>query len=144
MPRLDAARERVWTNTAPFDALIALATQGAAPSFTSGTGHQRKPTPWTVFGGPLVSAPWGSDNGLPLAIMVAAAPGRDQSALAIAEHLEAAAPPLSAPTPFIQATPSRWRPPPRQRSPASQQRQPRSVHELHAPRTPRETRQRRH
>jgi aspartyl-tRNA(Asn)/glutamyl-tRNA(Gln) amidotransferase subunit A len=49
-----------------------------APMGLSTTGDQTYLTPWTALGGPLVSLPAGhSPEGMPLGILLAAAPGRD-------------------------------------------------------------------
>ena len=98
--RLRAARARFWAAAAGYDALLAPPAPGAAPPRDQGTGYQHLLTPWTVFGGPLVCLPWGTDAaGRPLAVMLAGRPGRDGALLALAADLEAAAPPRLAPAP---------------------------------------------
>jgi hypothetical protein len=69
-----------------FGLLLACAVPGGAPTRAGGTtGYQHLLTPWTVFGGPLVSLPWGVDaDGLPLSVMLAGAPGTDALVLAAA------------------------------------------------------------
>jgi aspartyl-tRNA(Asn)/glutamyl-tRNA(Gln) amidotransferase subunit A len=61
-----------------FDFLVTLPTDTSAPKGLETTGNPKFTTPWTVLGGPLVVIPVGLDQkGLPLAIMLAAAPGKD-------------------------------------------------------------------
>jgi Asp-tRNA(Asn)/Glu-tRNA(Gln) amidotransferase A subunit family amidase len=97
--RLHDARSAFWDAVSGFDALIACAVPAVAPPRAGGTtGYQHLLTPWTVFGGPLVVLPWGSDDdGLPLSVMLAGAPGTEAALLSMAEALERLAPPLRRP-----------------------------------------------
>ncbi|HSU80602.1 MAG TPA: amidase family protein, partial [Candidatus Angelobacter sp.] len=71
-----------------FDYLLTLPTDSAAPEIET-TGNPKFTTPWTVLGGPLVVIPVGLDrDGLPLAIMLAAAPGKDRELLQNSISLE--------------------------------------------------------
>ena len=98
MARLDAARASFWDGMAEFEVLLTLPVPEGAPLIGETTGFQDWLTPWTVFGGPLVSLPWGLDSiGRPRAVMLAGRPGADSALLTFAAALEQAAPPLPAP-----------------------------------------------
>jgi Asp-tRNA(Asn)/Glu-tRNA(Gln) amidotransferase A subunit family amidase len=103
--RLHAARDAYWDAVSGFGLLLACAVPGGAPTRAGGTtGYQHLLTPWTVFGGPLVSLPWGVDaDGLPLSVMLAGAPGTDALVLAAAARLARDAPPLPVPAPAQDA-----------------------------------------
>lgn len=87
--RIEAARRQVWRALAGHDAIVLQPAPAAAPEGFRNTGDQSYQTPWTAFHGPLVTVP-GRFNaqGLPLATMVGAAPGRDTTAIAIADILQ--------------------------------------------------------
>jgi Asp-tRNA(Asn)/Glu-tRNA(Gln) amidotransferase A subunit family amidase len=96
--RLAAATAAFWPAMARFDALLTLVTPAAAPPIAGGTGYMAMLVPWTVFGGPLLCLPWGTDaRGLPLSVMFAARPGAEALLLGLAETLAPLAPPLPAP-----------------------------------------------
>ncbi|MEM6547450.1 MAG: amidase [Pseudomonadota bacterium] len=96
--RLDAARADFWAGVAGFDVLLTLPVPEGAPLIGETTGFQDWLTPWTVFGGPLISLPWGLDSvGRPCAVMLAGHPGADTELLTIAAALEQEAPPLPPP-----------------------------------------------
>lgn len=98
--RLASARAAFWEAARGYDVLIAPPTPGAAPERDGTTGFQHMLTPWTVFAGPLVALPWGSNSdGLPLSVMLAAPPGDDGRVLAIADALARLAPRLREPRP---------------------------------------------
>jgi Asp-tRNA(Asn)/Glu-tRNA(Gln) amidotransferase A subunit family amidase len=94
--RLREARMRFWEAMSAFDVLVAPPVPATAPRIDGGTtGYQHMLTAWTVFGGPLLSLPWGVDAaGLPLAVMLAGRPGSDDRVLAVGAQLEHAAPPM--------------------------------------------------
>ncbi len=106
---LSAARQLLATETAAFwdrldavEAVLTLPVPQTAPLMDGTTGFQHWLTPWTVFGGPLVSVPWGVDEqGLPRAVMLAGRPGEDKGLLALAAALHARAPVL--PEPLLPA-----------------------------------------
>lgn len=86
------ARTTFWHAAEGYDLLLAHPVPGAAPLGLTTTGDQSYLTPWTALGGPLVSLPCGVDpDGLPLGMLLAAAPGRDsflvETAIALAPHL---------------------------------------------------------
>ncbi len=88
--RLELARDRVWRALDGFDGLLLQPVPDTAPMGLETTGDQSYLTPWTAFGGPLVVVPGElSTEGLPLAAMVAAAPGRDRVAIGIGIALQA-------------------------------------------------------
>lgn len=97
--RLGAARTHFWAAMSAFDVLVAPPVPAVAPRIDGGTtGYQHMLTAWTVFGGPLLSLPWGVDAaGLPLAVMLAGPPGSDDRVLAVGAQLERAAPPMPRP-----------------------------------------------
>ncbi|MEU4311126.1 amidase [Nocardia sp. NPDC024068] len=82
-----ALRAARWSQLAGVDAVLTLPAPGPAPD-RSTTGSAAYLIPWTAFHGPLVVVPGERDAaGLPLATMVAAAPGADRTALAVATRL---------------------------------------------------------
>jgi aspartyl-tRNA(Asn)/glutamyl-tRNA(Gln) amidotransferase subunit A len=84
---LRAARERYWAGLRGIDAVLALPVPGPAPN-RSTTGPADYLIGWTAFHGPLVVVPSAlSSSGLPLATMIAAAPGADRQALQAATAL---------------------------------------------------------
>ncbi len=69
---------KFWAAVSEFDLLLAYPVPGAAPNGLKTTGDQSYLTPWTAMGGPLFSLPSGQDtDGMPLSVLLAAAPGRD-------------------------------------------------------------------
>ena len=81
---LDAAADRFWTAAARVDALIFPAAPDVAPAGMK-TGDPRFIVPFTAFGGPIVSVPVGfGAGGLPLGLMLIAAPGSDAPLATIA------------------------------------------------------------
>jgi fatty acid amide hydrolase 2 len=87
--RLDRTRDRLWESLRDFDALLLQPVPETAPRGLSSTGDQSYQTPWTAFHGPLAVVPGRfSDDGLPMAAMIAAAPGNDALAIGIASELE--------------------------------------------------------
>lgn len=96
---LSMARADFWLQLKGIDVVLTLAVPDGAPLMNGTTGFQDWLTPWTVFGGPLVCVPWGLDSlGRPKSIMLAAHPGDDLQALAVAQHLEQLAPIMPRPT----------------------------------------------
>ncbi len=82
-------RGNVWHALADCDAILTLPVPASAPEGFSTTGPAAYLIPWTALLGPLVVMPGGLDrHGLPLATMLAAAPGRDHALMALAERLE--------------------------------------------------------
>lgn len=76
--KITRAKEAMTDIFQRFDCLLTLPTDTAAPKGLETTGNPKFTTPWTVLGGPLVVVPVGlNQKGLPLAIMFAAAPGKD-------------------------------------------------------------------
>lgn len=97
---LATAKQAFWQAMAGVDAILTLPVPDAAPKRDGSTGFQDWLTPWTVFGGPLVSLPWGLDRlGRPRAVMLAGKPGADLPLLDLAARLEQAAPIIPAPVP---------------------------------------------
>jgi len=85
-------RAEFWRHFHLFDLLLSFPVPDIAPIGLSTTGDQTYLTPWTALGGPLVSLPAGrGPEGMPLGILLAAAPGRDaflvQTATQMAAHL---------------------------------------------------------
>lgn len=92
------AKADFWLQLTGIDFVLTLPVPDAAPLIDGTTGFQDWLTPWTVFGGPLVCLPWGLDKlGRPKSIMLAAHPGHDMQALAMAQRLEQLAPLLEPP-----------------------------------------------
>ena len=83
---LAAARTAFWSAIAAFDALIFPAAPDTAPVGMA-TGPAHFIVPFTALGGPIVSIPCGIDQGMPLGVMVVAAPGADRLLLDIAERI---------------------------------------------------------
>ena len=100
---LSLATQTFWQYLDGVDIVLTLPVPDAAPLMGGSTGFQDWLTPWTVFGGPLVCLPWGLDSiGRPRSVMLAAHPGQDFNALAMAKHLEQLAPLM--PRPRLPAT----------------------------------------
>jgi aspartyl-tRNA(Asn)/glutamyl-tRNA(Gln) amidotransferase subunit A len=96
--RLALGGDALWQSAAAFDGLLLLPTTGEAPAGFATTGNQDLLTPWTAFGGPLFVVPVQlSKNGLPLAVMVATAPGFDQTALQLGARVGDVVPALPSP-----------------------------------------------
>lgn len=66
-------------------ALIAPATNGVAPPAVEGTGWNGPQALWALVGFPAIAIPTGLAEGLPIGVQAAAAPGREDIVLAIAE-----------------------------------------------------------
>jgi len=97
---LDAARMAFCRQMQEVDVILTLPVPDGAPLIDGTTGFQDWLTPWTVFGGPLVSLPWGLDSlGRPRAVMLAGHPGDDLRLLSVAASLESKAPPIPRPQP---------------------------------------------
>ncbi len=95
---LAEARAGFWEQVADLDIILSLPVPEGAPLLDGTTGFQDWLTPWTVFGGPLLTLPWGLDGlGRPRAVMLAGPIGRDPEVLAVAAHLERMAPKLPQP-----------------------------------------------
>lgn len=95
---LRKAKEDFWQVMEAVDVILTLPVPEGAPRLGDSTGFQDWLTPWTVFGGPLVSLPWGLDRlGRPCAVMLAGKPGTDLALLDVVEQLEASAPAMPAP-----------------------------------------------
>lgn len=76
--RIAEARARFWAAFQGVDLILACPTPGPAPAGFKTTGDQSYLTPWTTLGGPLTAIPSGLDAaGLPLGLLLAAAPGQD-------------------------------------------------------------------
>ena len=81
---LDAARDRVHGAMNRFDALLFPAAPDVAPAGMK-TGDPRFIVPFTALGGPIISIPVGAGTGgLPLGLLLAAAPGSDAALAAMA------------------------------------------------------------
>lgn len=95
---LTQAKHEFWQRHADVDAILTLPVPDGPPFIDGTTGFQDWLTPWTVFGGPLVCLPWGTDRlGRPRSVMLAAHPGKDAALLDIAAALERLSPPLPRP-----------------------------------------------
>lgn len=95
---LSEAKQAFWAGLEGVDMILTLLVPEGAPLIDGTTGFQDWLTPWTVFGGPLVCLPWGTDRlRRPLSVMLAARPGQDHQLLAKAARLERASPPIPAP-----------------------------------------------
>jgi Asp-tRNA(Asn)/Glu-tRNA(Gln) amidotransferase A subunit family amidase len=93
------AKSDFWAGISDIDIILTMAVPDGAPLIDGTTGFQDWLTPWTVFGGPLITLPWGLDSlGRPLSVMLAAHPGHDATLLGVAAALESVAPTLPAPT----------------------------------------------
>ncbi len=99
---LALAHSAFWRQMQEVDVLLTLPVPEGAPLIDGTTGFQDWLTPWTVFGGPLVSLPWGLDSlGRPRAVMLAGHPGDDLRLLSVAASLEQSAPPMPRPEPPV-------------------------------------------
>lgn len=99
--KLADTKDAFWGYMAPADVILTLPVPEGAPLLDGTTGFQDWLTPWTVFGGPLVSLPWGLDAlGRPRAVMLAGPSGSDTMVLQVAARLEKYAPPLVRPKVF--------------------------------------------
>jgi aspartyl-tRNA(Asn)/glutamyl-tRNA(Gln) amidotransferase subunit A len=79
-----------WSRHQNVDAILALPAPDVAPRGLTSTGPTHYLVPWTALGGPLVVVPTPARaHGLPLAVMVAARPGADRTALDVAGALAA-------------------------------------------------------
>ncbi len=97
---LTRAKTLFWQAMEGIDVILTLPVPDGAPMIGDSTGFQNWLTPWTVFGGPLISLPWGIDgHGRPRAVMLAGRPGADLRVLDLAAQLGALAPPV--PTPIL-------------------------------------------
>ncbi|WP_416898660.1 MAG: amidase family protein [Minwuia sp.] len=97
---LAEARTRFWADVGDVDLILACPVPGAAPAGFATTGDQSYLTPWTALGGPLVSFPATLDGaGMPLALLLAAAPGRDRYLVREATGLSAHVPRIPDPEP---------------------------------------------
>jgi Asp-tRNA(Asn)/Glu-tRNA(Gln) amidotransferase A subunit family amidase len=75
---------------APYDAVLTLATPGAAPLFSEGTGSPIFATIWTLVGAPAITLPLlAAANGLPIGVQLVAKPGEDARLMRAAAWLEA-------------------------------------------------------
>lgn len=83
---LDEARIRFWNAFMNCSALIFPAAPDVAPVGVQ-TGDPRFIIPFTALGGPMVSMPVGFDQGLPLGIILASAPGADCTLADVANRL---------------------------------------------------------
>jgi len=82
------ARGQFWRHFQSYDLLLSFPVPDIAPMGLSTTGDQTYLTPWTALGGPLVSLPAGrGPEGMPLGILLAAAPGRDDFLVRTATYL---------------------------------------------------------
>ncbi len=87
-----------WSSLADIDLVLTLPVPEGAPLMDGTTGFQHWLTLWSVFGGPLISLPWGLDSlHRPRSIMLAGHPGADLFVLDIAEQLMENAPPIPKP-----------------------------------------------
>ena len=90
------ARAAFWRHFQQFDLLLSYPVPDIAPIGLSTTGDQTYLTPWTALGGPLVSLPAGrSHEGMPLGILLAAAPGHDGFLMQCATRLAAVLPKMA-------------------------------------------------
>lgn len=81
-------RERFWKDAEHIDFFIIPPVPTTAPGLET-TGDPRFTIPWTVLGGPLAVIPKEvDDQGLPLAIMFASAPGTDKKLLHFGRQIE--------------------------------------------------------
>jgi aspartyl-tRNA(Asn)/glutamyl-tRNA(Gln) amidotransferase subunit A len=83
---LDASRRHFWTAFISCDAVLFPAAPDIAPRGMK-TGDPRFIIPFTALGGPIVTIPVGFDQGLPLGMMLAGAPGTDAMLADIADRL---------------------------------------------------------
>jgi len=79
---------------AAVDVIVLPAAPGEAPEGLGSTGDPVFLAPWTFWGHPAVSVPWGDGStGLPLGVQLVGARGADAALLAAAARLEELAPP---------------------------------------------------
>ncbi|MDQ0338203.1 Asp-tRNA(Asn)/Glu-tRNA(Gln) amidotransferase A subunit family amidase [Caldalkalibacillus uzonensis] len=86
---LEEMKAETWKAFQPYDLLMAPPVPSSVPEGLDTTGPPNFTTPWTVLGGPLSVIPAALDsNGLPLAVMLAAAPGNDTELIQISKYVE--------------------------------------------------------
>ncbi|MDQ0338357.1 Asp-tRNA(Asn)/Glu-tRNA(Gln) amidotransferase A subunit family amidase [Caldalkalibacillus uzonensis] len=86
---IEEMKADTWKAFQPYDVLISPPVPASAPKRLDTTGPPNFTTPWTVLGGPLSVIPVALDsNGLPLAVMLAAAPGNDTELIQISKYVE--------------------------------------------------------
>ena len=86
---INQARATFWSTLHSFDALVFPAAPDGAPAGMK-TGDPRFIVPFTALGGPIVSIPIAmTSEGLPLGLMLLAAPGTDWQLLNVSEQLAA-------------------------------------------------------
>ncbi len=96
---LTDAQRGFWDGLGGTDIILTLPAPDGAPLLDGTTGFQDWLTPWTVFGGPLLTLPWGLDAlGRPRSVMLAGRPDQDVNLLRFARMLEGIAPHLPKPT----------------------------------------------
>lgn len=78
-----------WSLSGAPDILLSLAATGAAPIGFADTGDAAFAAPWTYLGCPSLSLPALSDDGAPLGLQLAAAPGREDLVLDAARDVSA-------------------------------------------------------
>jgi aspartyl-tRNA(Asn)/glutamyl-tRNA(Gln) amidotransferase subunit A len=84
---INQARATFWSTLHSFDALVFPAAPDGAPTGMK-TGDPRFIVPFTALGGPIVSVPIAmTSEGLPLGLMLLAAPGTDWQLLNVSEQL---------------------------------------------------------
>ncbi len=63
----------------PTDVFLWPSTPKPAPSGLESTGEPKYIAPWTALGGPMISLPGGSSDGMPLGCFLSSAPGTDHA-----------------------------------------------------------------
>lgn len=71
-----------------YDAIISLSAAGVAPKGLDYTGSRSFSIPWSLYGGPSLSTPRLSHQGLPVGIQIMARKGREDVCFAIAAGME--------------------------------------------------------
>jgi Asp-tRNA(Asn)/Glu-tRNA(Gln) amidotransferase A subunit family amidase len=72
------------------DLVVTLATTGAAPLLSEGSGSRAPQRLWTLMGWPALSVPIGLIDGLPVAVQLVARPHEEQRLLSAARQLASA------------------------------------------------------
>jgi Asp-tRNA(Asn)/Glu-tRNA(Gln) amidotransferase A subunit family amidase len=72
-----------------YGAVLTLSASGVAPMGHDFTGSRSFPIPWSLVGGPSLSAPLLSVEGLPVGVQIMGLPGREQDVFEISQTLAA-------------------------------------------------------
>ncbi|MEM8970777.1 MAG: amidase [Pseudomonadota bacterium] len=81
-------QKRLFESFRSTDVFLWPATPEPAPSGLESTGEPKYIAPWTALGGPMISLPSGSSDGMPIGCFVSSAPGTDHALGEFALHVD--------------------------------------------------------